>query len=527
MGKIVLLVLGVAGLTWVLLLVLGRRVHSPLLRIFILAPVLVVAAVMSMQFINYDSAEQSAANTPINQVTDQTVVELGDLQVIVSGTSTLSPRQQIPLLFEGTGLVTQVLVKEGGFVEAGMVLAKLDTVDLEAALREAQNTLDLQRAAFDALTTVPRDVDIEAARAALAAAQAAFNAASLTGPNAEQVEIARLQSELARNQLWQVQLQRDGATTAITLNPINPDDIPQNFQIPQTIIEDVNEVIDGINLRALNLGPVLQLESAVTQADYGVQIADANYGAVLNNGPDYGALSSANAARIQAEIALDRLVNGPSERDVRLAEIDLQIAQLALEQAQASLNKMVLTAPFSGIIAQNNLTVGEPPPNGPALLLIDSSSYHIDLPIDETDIVNVEEGQTALVIFDALPGVEIVGRVTQLALTPVRIGQLVTYRVRVLLDPTTQPVRVGMSATARIIVNELENVPVLRNRFIRIDRSTQRAFVVVQRADGIYQEVEVVLGLRNETHSQIVDGLAVGAQVVLLPRDTFNPIPGR
>jgi multidrug efflux pump subunit AcrA (membrane-fusion protein) len=84
-----------------------------------------------------------------------------------------------------------------------------------------------------------------------------------------------------------------------------------------------------------------------------------------------------------------------------------------------------------------------------------------------------------------------------------------------------------MNATARIIVSELNNVLTLENRFIRIDRTTQQAFVTVAREDGTFEEIPVTLGLRNDTTSQILSGLDDEQRVVLVPRNAFNPVIGR
>jgi HlyD family secretion protein len=105
-------------------------------------------------------------------------------------------------------------------------------------------------------------------------------------------------------------------------------------------------------------------------------------------------------------------------------------------------------------------------------------------------------------------------------------GQLVTYPVRVTLDAGDEPIRIGMSATATIVVNEVPDALILPNRFLRIDRATQQAFVTVERSTGVFEEVPVELGLRNETESQIVEGIEAGQRVVLLPRGTFDPFGG-
>lgn len=438
-------------------------------------------------------------------VQDETTVEIGNLSVTISATGVVTPVRQVALAFELAAPVKEILVRPGQSVAAGDVLARLDVPDLWASLQNARLALELQQIAYDALTAPARDVDIAAARAALNAAWAQVNAAWATAPSSTQQEIARLQTELARNRLWQQQLQLE--------ERLNPPEPPP-----------------GVPVGAI---PVLsdeqrqQFEAALRQADYEVLVAIANQDSIASRGPDIGSLSAANAQVVSAQAQLDRLLNGASETDLRAAELELERAQLALELAETNSRRGELVAPFSGIVAQVNLTLGEvPPANAGAIELIDTSSYYIDLAVDETDIVSVLPGQAVSLAFDALPEARLGGTVTRIAPTPTRIGQVVTYTTRVTLDPTFEPVRAGMNATATIVVNELENVLTLRNRFIRIDRSTQEAFVTVQRPDGRFEERQVELGLRNETHSQIVSGLEPGQRVVLLPRESLVPAFG-
>ncbi|HRF98924.1 MAG TPA: HlyD family efflux transporter periplasmic adaptor subunit, partial [Aggregatilineales bacterium] len=202
-----------------------------------------------------------------------------------------------------------------------------------------------------------------------------------------------------------------------------------------------------------------------------------------------------------------------------IAEIDLQRARLAFNQAELLLKRTQLRAPFDGIIAQNNLTVGELPPNQlPAMILMDVSNFVVDLPVDETDVVNVQVGQRVEFTLDALPDAQIIGVVERVSLTPTKIGTLVTYVVRVRLDPTAEPIKVGMSVTARIATQELSNVVLVPNRYIRIDRATQQAYVTIERAQGQFEEILIEIGARNDRFTQVITGVSVGDVVVLLPR---------
>ncbi len=472
-----------------------------LLRNLLIVVGLAVVAVVVLQGVVLNgSVTAQEAEQANSLVQDTTFVEVSDLDVTINATGAVAPARQVTLAFELASLpVEEVLVQEGQYVEENEVLARLDLQDLEMNLRDASLVVELQAVAFDALTAPARDVDIAAARAAVNAAQAAVNAAFDTAPDINDEEIARLQAELARNRLWQQQLQRDQI-----VDPYIPEGVPEEL-IPEASDEQIR-----------------QLEAGLQQADYGVLMADATYAGVLNQGPDAGSLASANAQLVAAEVQLERLLDGPDELAIQQAEIQLRQAELAVELARANLNRAVLTAPFAGVVARNDLVVGELPPASGAVELIDDSLFYVDLLIDETEVADIQVGQPVDLRFDALPESTLTGHVTRIAQTPTRVGQVVTYTARVTLDPTLEPVRIGMNTTATVKVQQLEDVLVLRNRFIRIDRSTQQAYVTIQREDGRFEEVEVELGLRNETHSQIIGGLEAGQRVVLLPREELN-----
>lgn len=490
------------------------------LRVILIAGLVLLVLVGVVRAMRERRQEQTAQQSA--DVLDETTAEPRSLRVTVSATGAVIPKRQLPLTFTTPGLVSEIVVEEGQTVAAGDVLARLDVSDLENAVQNVMIALQLQQIAYDALTSPARAVDVAAAEAALNAAQAQAGAAS-TGATPQQEQIARLQAELARNQLWQAQLQRDLAANppSVPLPDIRSF-LPPDLEVPDEIIDRINGGLAGLVPRVSGANPQ-SYASGLEQAEFGVQIADAQAAAVASRTGDLGALGSANAAIVAAQVALDRLENGANPLDVQMAQVGLQQAQLAVQRAQQTLDDAALTAPFDGVVASNNLRVGElPPQNQPAMLLIDISEYYVDLAIDETDIVNVAVGQPVELRLDALPDAEITGQVTNIAVTPTIAGQLVTYRVRVTLDETDQPVRLGMSATATIVVNEVDETLVLPNRFIRIDRTTQEAFVTIEREPGLFEEIPVVLGARNETESEIISGLQAGQRVVLLPRAAFD-----
>lgn len=520
------------------------RIRWRAVRWALYVPILVLVALgIRLGEIASDNPQRRAEERVQALIVDQTRVRVGDLTVTVIGSGAVLPVRQVPLTFGSFGPVAEVYVTTGQRVETGELLARLDTSDFQQIIDNAEIALQVQQSAYEALLTPARDVDIAAAEAALAAARAQYFAAAATAPTTQQREIARMQSELARNQFYQLQLQRDALVPpdlgdfVLNLNiipNIDPSVLPDDIR---SAANDINRGIDQFNAQlssSISQITVQQGQAAIAQineqrqaiesrldaAETNAEIAELRYQALLTRGPDSGAMAAANASIVQAQIALERLLNGASEIDVAQAELSVRLAENALKQAQQSITNAELRAPFAGVIAQNNLRVGDLPPQGVALLLVDNSTFLIDLPLDETDVVNVAAGQRAEVRVDALPDLVITGVVERVAFTPVRIGQLVTYNVRVRLDPTDAPIRAGMTATVNIIVEQRPQVLLVPNRFIRIDPLTQNAFVVVRQPDGRLVETQVLLGRRNEVESEIVSGLAAGDAVVLLPRGT-------
>jgi multidrug resistance efflux pump len=126
----------------------------------------------------------------------------------------------VALAFELPGVVQEVLVSEGDSVQAGDVLARLDTNDLQIAVENARVALDLQVIAYNALTSPAREEDIAVAEAAVTAAQAAVNSAYASAPSDEQIEIAAC----GRN--------RPQSTTASQLQRVWRKSAPSGIDVP-------------------------------------------------------------------------------------------------------------------------------------------------------------------------------------------------------------------------------------------------------------------------------------------------------
>ncbi len=474
--------IGLAVLWW-----LTSRLARPgwaraFIRVFTVLVLFSAVGIAGLTLTKNEAQAAVAATTLV--VVESQPVQTGNLQITLDAVGSLAPIQQRTLSFGASAPVTQVLVKAGDQVHAGDVLAQLDATDAEAKVRSAQLSLQQAQAALDQLTAPPTALDVAMAQANVAVAQAALYSASKTGPAVQDVQIAQLQAELSKNQLWQTQLSRDAKVQ--------------------------QQQAHG----SLSWVQTQQLNQPVSQAEDSVQLAAMSASDTASQGPDAGSLASANASLVSAQSKLATLKSGPTDSDVRRAQIAVQNQQLNLDTAQKALDDYKLIAPFDGVVAEEDLTPGVMPSAAP-ITLIDASQYTIDLSINEADVPNVAVGQAVIVKLQALNNAQATGKITSLDVTPTASGQLVTYTATVTLDPSQEALRPGMSSVATVILKSLENVIVVPNRFIHSDPTTQQSMVTVQTAPDTFQEVPVTIGNRSATDSEIVSGLTLGQTLVI------------
>jgi HlyD family secretion protein len=208
-------------------------------------------------------------------------------------------------------------------------------------------------------------------------------------------------------------------------------------------------------------------------------------------------------------------LEGASDEDLIIAQVSVDQAQASLELAELQLEGATIAAPFEGIVAFVGAEVNEQvAPGAPMITVIDPSAFHVDVRIDEIDIGQVEVGQEVWVTLDAFPDEDLVGRVDFIA--PVANAELgiVTYLVTVSFDPSAAPLRAGMTANITIVTEQREDVLLVPNRAVSIDRDTGLLYVETP-VNGEVVRVEVEIGLQDESFSEVLRGLEEGDRVVI------------
>jgi macrolide-specific efflux system membrane fusion protein len=148
-------------------------------------------------------------------------------------------------------------------------------------------------------------------------------------------------------------------------------------------------------------------------------------------------------------------------------------------------------------------------------ILSDLSSMQLVVPLSESEIGNVKAGQPATVTVEALNGTKLAAHVSEVALLSTSSsGGAVSYDVTFQLDQLETGLKVGMSATAEVVVKQAEGV--------NVPTSAISADSVTVKRDGKEVRQRVVTGLAGNTSTIILSGLKAGETVVLPAASTSS-----
>jgi HlyD family secretion protein len=261
-------------------------------------------------------------------------------------------------------------------------------------------------------------------------------------------------------------------------------------------------------------------------AEARVAQAQAQLTQLLGGTPNDVAVSQASVEQRQA--ALDALLAPPAEKDLAQAEANIAQAEANLARARLSRQQAELVAPFAGIVAEVGVqpgdTVGTSSQTA-AIRLVDNSAFHIDVNISEADLGRLKVGQQAEAELDALPGQKLAGTLDYIAPTATTEQNVTTYLARINLQPTDQPLRVGLSAAVTIITDKRSDVLLVPNGAIR---ETDDGPQVGVRRGSETALTPITTGLAGDSFTEVTAGLKEGDVVELAaprPRGGFGPQP--
>lgn len=147
-------------------------------------------------------------------------------------------------------------------------------------------------------------------------------------------------------------------------------------------------------------------------------------------------------------------------------------AKAQLKSDEDDLKKAVVKSPIKGVVLDRKVEVGQSVVSSmqiPVLFTLaeDLSKMQVLLSVDEADIGEVYEGQKVEFVVDAYPEHLFEGLLVQVRFNSVIVSGVVTYATVVEVENTLLLLRPGMTATAEIITQVVENTFVVPNAALR------------------------------------------------------------
>ena len=523
-------------------------------KIIIIAVIVILAVLASFLFVNVRKRTAMAKNAG-TQMTRTEAVKKQSLIKSVGATGTVVSVDSKDLSVSLTNIeVKSVDVEVGDTVEAGQMLMSFDTSDIEENLEDAQTELseaeqknalsesDAARNVSDSELT--KDFQVSSAQSKVDNAysqyqQAAGNCAQAK-TTLESLKTAETQAndtcntlktslDAAAQQLTEAQTAYESAQSAAAADP-DDSALASALSAAQSAYESAQSDYNSINAqyseaenayqaatanRTAQEAAVQQAESQVssTYSDYNDQLKSYDYTVAQQDSSVAKAKSSQSAAELGSDV---------SEQESKV------------EEYQSQLDEGILYAPISGTVTAVNYEAGDTYDGGTIITIQDCSSYEIEAEIGEYDISSIELGQEVLIKTDATGDDELKGSVTFISPTSTSSTQNsstsasgstaqtsssgsddVNYKVRISMEEPDEQLRLDMSASLSIVIEEHEDVLTVPYNAVWTDNDGN-SFVTVTDGENT-EDVAVEVVMESNYYTEIsASGIKEGDMVEIV-----------
>ncbi len=437
-------------------------------------------------FAYYKLVYQPAQVEP-EQAYNTTKVRTGDISITASGVGSILPSQKVTIGFPINGSLSEINVKLGDVVSAGQVIARVDSLDIQAQLATDQlNLLTAQQALDDLYKDLPSDqanaqAALLTAQKNLADANYALNAYTTQRCDAASIVLYNGNLVLAQNKY---------------------DEALENYNSYTTESDyDEGKIVAYEKLYLAEIA----LNTARSTLTYCTGAADSW------TTDDYTATAAiAQVALEKAQAQFQLLQAGPDPVKLAIAEAKLEQVKLQLETTRQDLEKTSLQAPISGTVTALNATLGQSVSNSSFITIESLDQMVLRFFIEEQDIYLLKMGNPVLVTFDAFPNTPISGQITYIEPTLSTVDGNPAAVAWASFNPSGDVTLLsGMSADVEVVAGEAKGTLLVPVQALRELAPGSYAVFVVQ-ADGSLKMVPVTVGLKDYANAQILSGLQAG-----------------
>nr|WP_242031932.1 efflux RND transporter periplasmic adaptor subunit [Microcoleus sp. FACHB-672] len=463
---------------------------------------LIAAALLGTGGTAFVALRNAAPKADISQLT--VPVESKNLTVRIGASGAVQPVQRVNLSPKTQGRLAELYVEQGDSVEAGKVVARMESAEIEAQLMQAQARLSSAKARLQQRLTGSRPEEIVQAQARLNQAQASLDQLR-AGSRSEDVAEAEAGVTRAQAQVEEAQSRLNLASSNVRRNRELAD-------VGAIARKDLDQFLDEERRAQANLE---QVRAGVAEANRRLE--------KLQNGTRPEEIEQAEAAVAEAQSSLEQLQNGTRPEEIAAAKADVTEAEGQVRFYEVQLEDTKVRAPFAGIITQRYAIEGAFVT--PATSASDASSatstsivalardLEVLAKVPEADIGQIKAGQTVEIVADAYPDRVFKGRVHLIAPEAVKERDVTLFQVRVSIDAGKDQLQSGMNVDIKFVGDNLSNALVVPTVAIVTNKGETGVLIPDEKNQPKFQSVTVGSAIGNQI--QVLDGVKAGDRVFL------------
>lgn len=225
-----------------------------------------------------------------------------------------------------------------------------------------------------------------------------------------------------------------------------------------------------------------------------------------------------------AELSVDQNVKNTEDSLERTQALASQEStRMEIEHLKESLEDYTITAPISGYVTSLSVDAGDFVTSAGQVAVVTSfDTMQASVKINEYDVAQVKEGDSVQVHVNAL-NKDYEGTIASIA-KEATVENDVSYLDAVVEFAADDEIRGGLSAEIRLIKEQATGVPALPENVISYD-TDNTAYVYIRGEGGKETKQQVTLGVSDGTWVEITDGLSVGDTILYQPQPSYAAMP--
>ncbi|MBQ7421450.1 MAG: efflux RND transporter periplasmic adaptor subunit [Prevotella sp.] len=234
-----------------------------------------------------------------------------------------------------------------------------------------------------------------------------------------------------------------------------------------------------------------------------------------------------------------RLTYQQAQETVASSRQQVASAKEEVQRSQTNLGYATITSPIDGVVISKSVEEGQTVAasfSTPELFQIakDLTNMQVVADVDEADIGDVKAGERVTFTVDAYPDDTFTGEVKQVRLEATTTNNVVTYQVVISAPNGDLKLKPGLTANVTIYTAERTGVLSVPSKALRFTPTKEtvgkdKKIIDVNAKNKVWtiegntlKAHKVSIGMSDGTHTQILDGISAGKQVITEIKVTNN-----